>query len=409
MFSLIFSEMDIGFMKRPAVRVDGVWKSFRLYQEKNQHLKSTLLSGRRARFEEFWALKGIDFEISHGESFGIVGSNGSGKSTLLKCLAGILTPDKGRISNDGRVAALLELGAGFHPELSGKENIYLNGAILGMTKGEINRSLDDIIDFSGLEKFIDAPVKTYSSGMVVRLGFAVATNVDPEILVIDEVLAVGDTSFQQRCFERIDSFRQDGRTIILVSHGLEQITRLCGTAAWIEKGKLKKIGPSLEVVSDYTGESYQAFAKTTGELGERWGEGGAEILSIQVLDEQGVPAETLISGRPMSFQIEIDANIPIENAVVGIRITDLQGNKIFGTNTRRRAFPMTRIFGESTVRFSIPELNLLEGTYELTIALSDMTEVHEYDHWDRKIRFNVHQHGTFDEGVVALDGTWAIS
>ena len=399
--------MVTNFMGTPAVTVDGVWKNFRLYQEKNQHLKSTLLRGRRARYEEFWALKGIDFEIQHGESFGIIGSNGSGKSTLLKCLAGILTPDKGCITHDGRVVALLELGAGFHPELSGRENVYLNGAILGMSRGDIDRSFDEIVEFSGLERFIDTPVKNYSSGMVVRLGFAVATNVDPEILVIDEVLAVGDASFQQRCYERIESFRQDGRTIILVSHGLAQITQLCSKAAWIEKGDLKKVGPALEVVSDYTGDSYHAIAKAEGEIGERWGEGGAEITAIRVLDGEGRERDAHVSGRPMTISIDIDAHLPVDDSVVGIRITDLHGRTIFGTNTRRRAFEMPRLNGPASINFNVPELNLLEGTYELTAALSDVTEVHEYDHWDRKVRFNVHQHSTFDEGVVAIEGIWS--
>ena len=223
-------------MPKSAVSIDGLWKYFRLYHEKNQYLKSTMLNGRRSRFDEFWALKDISFEIPEGSTFGIIGSNGSGKSTLLKCLAGILTPDKGTLKVNGRISALLELGAGFHPDLTGRENVFLNGAILGMTNKEIENNFDDIIEFAGLGQFIDTPVKNYSSGMVVRLGFAIATNVDPEILIIDEVLAVGDASFQQRCFEKIESFRKDGKTIILVSHGLSQITQLCTTAAWLERG-----------------------------------------------------------------------------------------------------------------------------------------------------------------------------
>ena len=393
-------------MGTPAVTVDGVWKNFRLYQEKNQHLKSTLLRGRRARYEEFWALKGIDFEIQHGESFGIIGSNGSGKSTLLKCLAGILTPDRGSVSHDGRVVALLELGAGFHPELSGRENVYLNGAILGMTRGDIDRSFDDIVEFSGLERFIDTPVKNYSSGMVVRLGFAVATNVDPEILVIDEVLAVGDASFQQRCYERIEAFRQDGRTIILVSHGLAQITQLCSRAAWIEKGELKQVGPALEVVSDYTGNSYSAMAKAEGEIGERWGEGGAEITAVRVIDGEGNARDAHVSGRPLTIAIDVDAHLPVDDPVIGIRITDIHGHPVWGSSTRRNGFDIERINGATTISYSIPHLPLLEGTYELTVALVDRSEVHVYDHWDRRVRFNVHQFASFDEGIVALEGEW---
>ena len=232
-----------------AVVVDDVWKSFRLYHERNQYLKAAVLRGRRARYEEFWALKGIDFEVPVGSTFGVIGSNGSGKSTLLKCLTGILHPEKGNVKINGRVSALLELGAGFHPELSGRENVYMNGAILGLTKKEINARFDDIVDFAGLPDFIDTPVKNYSSGMFVRLGFAVAAHVEPDVLLIDEVLSVGDESFQRKCAEKIEQFRRDGRTIVFVSHGLSQVEQLCETVAWIDKGDLKMVGPSGEVIS----------------------------------------------------------------------------------------------------------------------------------------------------------------
>lgn len=393
-------------MSSPAVSVENVWKYFRLYHDKNQYLKTTLLQGRRSRYEEFWALKGVSFEIPHGSTFGIIGSNGSGKSTLLKCLAGILSPDKGKITSDGRVVALLELGAGFHPDLSGRENIYLNGAILGMTNSEITSRLDDIVEFSGLGQFIDTPVKNYSSGMTVRLGFAVATSVDPEILIIDEVLAVGDASFQQRCFERIESFRQDGRTIILVSHGLAHVTQLCDRAAWIEKGELKALGPSLEVVSDYTGTSYNAQPKAEGEIGERWGSGEADITKVELLDEEGNERTAYISGKPFTIKIDTDAHVPIKDAVIGLRITDIHGHPVWGSNTRRRAFSIPSMHGAAKFQFEIPELPLLEGTYELSVALADMSEVHIYDHWERKIRFNVHQFASFDEGLVVVEGNW---
>ena len=393
-------------MSSPAVSVEDVWKYFRLYHDKNQYLKTTVLQGRRARYEEFWALKGVSFDIPHGSTFGIIGSNGSGKSTLLKCLAGILTPDKGTITSDGRVVALLELRAGFHPDLSGRENIYLNGAILGMTNAEITNRLDDIVEFSGLGQFIDTPVKNYSSGMTVRLGFAVATSVDPEILIIDEVLAVGDASFQQRCFERIESFRQDGRTIILVSHGLAHVTQLCDQAAWIEKGELKALGPSLEVVSDYTGTSYNAQPKAEGEIGERWGSGEADITKVELLDQDGQTRTAYESGKPFTIRIHTDAHVPINDAVIGLRITDIHGNPVWGSSTRRRAFSIPSMMGASEFQFEIPALPLLEGTYELTLALVDMSEVRIFDHWDRKVRFNVHQFSTFDEGIVVLDGTW---
>ena len=392
-------------MGSPAVSIDGVWKNFRLYQEKNQHLKSTLLRGRRARYEEFWALKGIDFEIEHGESLGIIGSNGSGKSTLLKCLAGILTPDRGRVTADGRVVALLELGAGFHPELSGRENVYMNGAILGMSRGQIDRSFDDIVDFSGLEKFIDTPVKNYSSGMVVRLGFAVATNVDPEILVIDEVLAVGDASFQQRCYERIAGYRQEGRTIIFVSHGLAQVTQLCSRAVWIDKGELRMDGPAYEVTTEYSGDSHHAQKPTEG-TGERWGTGEITIESISVTGARPDRPDDVETGSEFNITVEYEVHSPCKEMVVGIRIATIQGVTVVGTNTKRRAVRMEPRLGHGTVSFKVDRMPLLEGVYSLTVAITDQAEAHEYDHWEDRVRFSVVQHGIFDEGLVNIGGEW---
>ena len=393
-------------MSNSAVSVENVWKYFRLYHEKNQYLKSTLLRGRRARYDEFWALKGVDFEIPFGSTFGIIGSNGSGKSTLLKCLAGILSPDKGSVSCNGRMAALLELGAGFHPDLSGRENIYLNGAILGMTRSEIDRKLEEIIDFSGLEKFVDTPVKNYSSGMVVRLGFAVATNVDPEILIIDEVLAVGDESFQHRCHEKIESFRQEGRTIILVSHGLMQVAQLCSTVAWLEKGVIQEIGPSYEVIGKYAGQSHDAAPKIEGEIGERWGSHEAEITRAEFVNADGLPVHVLKTGEPISLQIDYTAHMPIKEPVFGIRITHLHGTTVWGSNTKRMGFQPATLNNSGTITLNIPELPILAGTYDLTVALTDQHETYEYDHWERRVRFDVVQYNSFDEGLIQINANW---
>ena len=393
-------------MSNSAVTVENVWKYFRLYQEKNQYLKSTLLRGRRARYDEFWALKGVDFEIPFGSTFGIIGSNGSGKSTLLKCLAGILSPDKGTVSCNGRMAALLELGAGFHPDLSGRENIYLNGAILGMTRSEIDRKLEEIIDFSGLDKFVDTPVKNYSSGMVVRLGFAIATNVDPEILIIDEVLAVGDESFQHRCQEKIETFRQEGRTIILVSHGLIQVAQLCSTVAWLEKGVIQEIGPSYEVIGKYAGQSHDAAPKGEGEIGERWGSHEAEITRAEFVNADGVPIRILKTGEPISLQIDYTAHMPIKEPVFGIRFTHLHGTTVWGSNTKRMGFQPATLNNSGTITLNIPELPILAGTYDLTVALSDQHETYEYDHWERRVRFDVVQYNSFDEGLIQVQASW---
>jgi ABC-type polysaccharide/polyol phosphate transport system ATPase subunit len=392
-----------------AISIENVSKKFRLYQEKNQYLKTTLLRGGRSRYEDFWAVQDMSFEIPVGSTFGIIGSNGSGKSTLLKCLAGILTPDKGTLTVNGRLSALLELGAGFHPELSGRENIFLNGAILGMTQKEISIRLDDIVEFSGLDHFIDTPVKNYSSGMVVRLGFSIAANVEPEILLIDEVLAVGDAEFQQRCYEKIERFRQDGRTIVLVSHGLSQIEQMCDTVAWLEKSHLKELGSSFEVVQKYNGASHHAIQREESdeEIGDRWGTGEATITKVELI-KSGAAASLFTTNEDMKIRVHYDAPTGINDAVVGIRITHLHGMNVWGTNTKRKGTSIPRLEGKGFVDLDIPQLRLLEGTYDLTIALSDTAEVNAFDHWEKRVRFDVHQVGTFDEGVAALDGLWTI-
>jgi ABC-type polysaccharide/polyol phosphate transport system ATPase subunit len=388
-----------------AVSVDDVWKSFRLYHERNQYLKAAMLRGRRARFEEFWALKGVSFDVRYGETFGIIGSNGSGKSTMLKCLAGILFPEKGSVTSHGRLAALLELGAGFHPELTGVENIYLNGAILGMSKKEIGRRFDDIVSFAGLEQFIDTPVKNYSSGMTIRLGFAIAANVEPEILLIDEVLSVGDESFQRRCMEKIEQFRKDGRTIIFVSHGLAQVEQLCERAAWIEYGELKMLGDAVEVVQTYTGASHDARIEPD-ELGARWGSGEVQITSIALLDEHRNPVQVVESGKPATIRIEYTAHTLVEDIVIGVSVHHLHGQLMVGTNTRRRGITIDRVQGSSSIEFRLDRFPLLEGVYDLTANVTDSTEVHPYDFWDKRVRFEVDQSGIYDFGSVVADGSW---
>jgi lipopolysaccharide transport system ATP-binding protein len=238
-------------MTNNAVTVDHLSKKFRLYHERNQSIKSAIMRGRTSVHEDFWALKDVSFEVPEGSTFGLIGSNGSGKSTLLKCLAKIYYPEKGSIGYKGRVAALLEVGSGFHPELSGRENIFLNGSILGMKKAEITRKFDEIVDFSGVEQFIDQPVKNYSSGMYVRLGFSVAINVDPDVLVVDEVLSVGDAEFQEKCAQKFVDFKNAGKTVILVSHAMGAVRSMCDHAAWLSHGELISIGEAKPTIDAY--------------------------------------------------------------------------------------------------------------------------------------------------------------
>jgi len=394
-----------------AVEVERMWKKFRLYHEKNQYLKTAVMRGGRSRYEDFWALQDVTFQVHEGEAFGIIGSNGSGKSTMLKCLAGILAPDRGKMNVHGRMAALLELGAGFHPDLSGRENVHLNGAILGMTKAEISRKFDEVVSFAGLEKFIDTPVKNYSSGMVVRLGFAIAINVNPEILVIDEVLAVGDEEFQQRCFQKIEQFRREGRTIIFVSHGLGQVSQLCDRALWLDHGSVRAIGPAYEVVSDYTGvahhvEQFESPDSIDQSL-NRWGTGEVEITAVRLTDKNGNQRATFTSGTP--FNIEIDYRVVerVKELVVGIRITHLHGLNIFGTNTKRSAVEIDCAIDMGTVIFSVESLPILEGVFDVTVGLSDNAEIDPYDHLEKGFRFNVVQSGTFNEGATRFEGRWS--
>lgn len=395
-------------MSTTAISVDRVSKNFRLHQEKNQYLKSAILRGKRARYEEFWALKDVSFDIEEGSTFGIIGSNGSGKSTMLKCLSGILFPDEGQITVNGRIAALLELGAGFHYDLTGRENIYLNGAVLGMTNKEIRTKFDAIVDFSGLGEFIDVPVKNYSTGMTVRLGFAIAINVDPDILIIDEILAVGDESFQQKSLEKIEDFRKAGKTIVLVSHGLSDVSRLCDTVAWLEKGHLRAIGNGYEIVSEYLGASHSARITTSDSGGERWGTGEARVTGVDLIDVNGRPVDVSHTGSDVIFRANYVATEKLNDVVVGVNIRDLHGTIIWGTNTKFHGFQIPQLSEHGHIDLAIPNLPLLAGTYDLSIAISDESEVHQYDHWERARRFTVIQGRNLDQGLVNIPAVFSL-
>ncbi|NDE60268.1 MAG: ABC transporter ATP-binding protein [Acidimicrobiia bacterium] len=394
-------------MSDPAIVVDSVSKNFRLYHERNRYIKAAILRGRRARYEEFWALDDVSFAVEHGSTLGIIGSNGSGKSTMLKCLTGIYRPDKGSVSVNGNVAALLELGAGFHTELSGRENVYLNGAILGMSRKDVERQFDSIVEFAGLERFIDTPVKNYSSGMTIRLGFSIASHVEPEILLIDEVLTVGDQAFQRKSSEKIEEFRREGRTIVVVSHSLPAVQQLCKEVVWLEKGKLKMRGPSAEVIAAYTGESYTQHTAKDADFRERWGTDAVRIDNIQLLSQNGSPTERVETNDSVTIRIRLTPQKTVPSCIVKVVITKLDGDIVWSANSLRSG---TTLSGSdsSQVNVAIPKLPLLEGTYYLTVACTDSTGTTEYDHCANWIRFDVHQHDLFEEGVVAVPSTWSI-
>lgn len=395
-------------MGSSAIVVNSLSKNFRLYHERNRYIKATLLRGRRAKYEEFWALNDVSFEVAHGATLGIIGSNGSGKTTMLKCLTGIYTPERGSIAIDGKIAALLELGAGFHPELTGSENIYLNGAILGMSKRDVQQKFASIVEFAGLEKFIDTPVKNFSSGMVVRLGFSIAAHVEPKILLIDEILSVGDQDFQRKSSEKIEEFRREGRTIVVVSHSLGLVQQLCKEVIWLEKGAIKQIGNATDVIAAYTGGSYAQHTEKDSESRERWGTGDARLNSIELIAADGLTTQRVESNAPVKIRCQLTAHARLESPILRVQITKLNGDVIWATSTQRESNTLRVLDGPATATLDIPALLLLEGSYYLSASITNSTSTTEYDHCENWVRFIVHKTNLFDEGVVAINSTWQL-
>jgi ABC-type polysaccharide/polyol phosphate transport system ATPase subunit len=391
-----------------AINVQDVWKKFRLYHERNQSLKATVLRGRRARYTEFDALKGVTLEVAAGSTFGLIGENGSGKSTLLKCIARILRPDRGAIDSRGKISALLELGAGFHPELSGRENVFLNGAILGVPKKVLAARFDEIVDFAGLEDFIDIPVKNYSSGMYVRLGFSVAINVDPDILLVDEVLAVGDEQFQRKCSEKFAELKERGKTIVVVSHALGVMRSLCDNLALLEHGNLVKVGSAGEVVDQYLGDVHEDRERS-GAQGVRWGSGEAQITRLELLDSHGRPTLNVRTGDAVTFRFHYEMSRPIERPVFGMDLHNVDGVHISGPNTREADLVPERLEGIGHVDLRVDRLLLVRGIYDVSAALSDQAGLHVYDVRHRAFRFDVERGEPAEQdGVVSLGGSWNV-
>lgn len=399
--------------EQPAIVVKGVWKDFKLFHERNPTLKETLLRGRRAAYESFWALQDVSFSIKRGQTVGIIGENGSGKSTLLKLLTKILRPDKGEIIVNGKLSALLELGAGFHPDLTGRENIFLNGSILGLTRKEITAKLNEIIAFSELEKFIDNPVRNYSSGMYVRLGFAVAINVQPDILLIDEILAVGDESFQRKCLDKLFDLKEQGKTIIIVSHALDSVRQICDEAIWLEEGVLKKKGKAPEVVDAYLDrvnkeEQQKAGLASSHDTGSRWGSGEIEITKVSLLNKDGHPQEQFKTKDKMIVEINYQAKQEIKKPVFGVAIYSREGLHINGTNTKFYNQIVDVVSGDGKVFYEIEELPLLKGSYLLSVAVYDYACLHAFDHHERSYPFKVVSGEVSDYGNFYIPARWRI-
>ncbi len=357
-----------------AVRVDNVSKTFHLHRGRPTSLKERIVHRQVAPTEDFLAIDGISLGVQSGTTYGIVGHNGSGKSTLLRLMARIYQPTTGRIKVDGRIAALLELGAGFHPDLTGRENIYLNASILGLTRSEVNERVDQIIDFSGIGSFIDSPVKVYSSGMYVRLGFAVAVNVDPDVLLIDEVIAVGDAEFQRQCFDHLHDMRIRGVTIILVTHAHTLVQELCDHAAWLDHGRLMAEGDSDEVIDTYIDhvnkKSISAPAATTApaEPNSRPGTGEIRITDVAITGPEQTPTRSILCGEPLGIHVSYHTSQPVDDPVLALTIVRADGAEVTMLRSDLARVDLGSIDGDGTIRYSIPSTPLLEATYVISVG-----------------------------------------
>ncbi|SRR5579875_235812 len=395
-------------MAQPVVVVDHVSKKYRLYRERNASIKAAIMRGGRAKVDVFWALDDVSFEVYEGSTTGLIGENGSGKSTMLKTLAKILRPDKGSVTTVGKLSALLELGAGFHPELTGRENVFLNGAILGLKNRELQARFDDIVDFAGIGQFIDEPVKNYSSGMYVRLGFSVAINVEPDILLVDEVLAVGDEAFQRKCLERFAELKRAGKTVIIVSHSMPSVLNMCDHAIWFKKGRKMADGEPRAVVEAYTGSIVLPGRKSApADSGDRWGSGEAKIERVELRDGNGRPTTRLGTNDPLTFRIWYSCSEPVERPVFSLSVQTLQGIVVYAPTNKEPGQVPEKIDGSGWVELRLPKFPLLPGTYDISTAVTDFTLAHTYDSRRNILRFDVDRKGPVEPaGVVSLGGGW---
>ena len=426
-----------------AIDIDGVTKVYRRYARRRQFatLKSALLSGSLIRDlrpdETFSALNDVSLHVPVGGTYGVIGPNGSGKSTLLKLVAGITKPTHGTVRVAGRISALIELGAGFHPEISGRENVFINGIMLGLSKREITHRFDEIVEFAELEDFVDAPVKTYSSGMYMRLGFAVAIHVDPDVLLIDEVLAVGDQGFTHKCLDKFAEFRRRGKTILLVTHSLGLVERFCDQAVWLQGGRIQATGDPKRVVDAYVthvedseeqqlaagdakarvaSESAPSEPSPTTPEGEeaptdmfrategRWGSREVEIVDVSLVGDDGNAAHVFQSGARMSVVVKVRAAEPVTDFVFGIGLFNADGVCCYGTNTDLEDLTPEELAGEGEIHFTIDSLDLVTGTYKLDVAVHKR-DGYPYDYHRLLYTFRVKSR-TNDVGIYRPRHRW---
>jgi ABC-type polysaccharide/polyol phosphate transport system ATPase subunit len=400
------------------IHLEDVSVEYRVPQERIGTFKEyviRLLEGK-VKQRRFNALNEVNIKVNRGEVFGLIGPNGAGKSTLLKLVARVLRPTHGRVLVMGRVAPLLEVGAGFHPELTGRENIFLNGAMLGFSRQEMQEKYPRIVEFAELGDFIDAPLRTYSSGMSARLGFAVATDTQPDILIVDEILSVGDEAFQHKSFERIQAIKAQGATIMLVSHTMSTIETMCQRAAWLHHGKIVSIGTAKEVVDRYLG---RVFDEETAHLIEEnrrgfhptAGNDHIQISRVKILNNQDAEQHIFYTGEPMKVQIEYTTYQPVSSLEVGIAIHRQDGVHITGPNTTFDGLEIKAEPGPGGVVYSIPYISLLDGLYNITVALVNRDGNFILDYHDRYYSFRVDNRGHRVKeryGLMTLSGEWHV-
>ena len=393
-----------------AIEVRNVTKSFKVYLDKGLTLKERVIFRNRRKYENRQVLDDISFEVKKGEAVGLIGHNGCGKSTTLKLLTRIMYPDSGSIRMKGRVSSLIELGAGFHPDMSGRENIYINASIFGLTKKEIDRRLDDIIAFSELERYIENPVRTYSSGMYMRLAFAVAINVDADILLVDEILAVGDMTFQTKCFNKMREIKEHGTTIVIVSHSLDQIEQICDRTIWINDGKIAMDGRSKDVHLEYMKfmNGSRKYTKGTRHASseDRYGNRMAEMQSLEFIDEDGQETRIVNDKKEYRLVVKYAVHESVKDAVFGFGFFRSDGMWCYGTNTRLDRLEPFDLTGEGEFTIRFPRIDLIDGHYwmDVTIETGDWMPV---DYFKKAIEFDVIS-TMHDVGVSRIRHEWSL-
>lgn len=395
-------------MQLGEISVDGVSRRFRVHAREARTLKDLFVQRGRTEATDVWALRDVSVDVARAEAVGLIGRNGSGKTTLLRIVAGIIKPTSGRVRAEGRIGSLLELGAGFHTDFTGRENVFLNGAIQGLPRSEIRRRFDEIVAFAELEHAIDRPVRTYSSGMTMRLGFSIAAFLDADILLLDEVFAVGDEAFQRKCFGRIFRFKQDGGTIVFVSHDAQAVERLCERSVFLEGGRVAFDGSTREAVMRYRRALADELDPAERGVGLReWGSGEATITSAELLGQEGSERLQFLSGEPFTLRVGVAAPDGVPPPRLQLELRDDAGTLIAGEAVDLRELGWNAAPGERAIRFELGSLPLAEGRFHLRLGLSDAAGERLY-HWlDDALVFVVYP-GKEERGVVRFAGSWAI-